>query len=105
MRGNIGQLMKQAQMMQENMRRMQEQLAAMERTGSPANACKHAASSDRREVRAFGECLSCQATSCRSRLVKDESRIRLFMRSVATPKPQKSSVKPNIVENKIPINP
>ena len=30
MRGNIGQLMKQAQMMQENMHRMQEQLASME---------------------------------------------------------------------------
>jgi len=29
MRGNIGQLMKQAQIMQENMRRMQEQLASM----------------------------------------------------------------------------
>jgi nucleoid-associated protein EbfC len=33
MRGNIGQLMKQAQMMQENMRRMQEQLASMEVEG------------------------------------------------------------------------
>jgi DNA-binding YbaB/EbfC family protein len=33
MRGNIGQLMKQAQMMQENMRRMQEQLASMEIEG------------------------------------------------------------------------
>ena len=33
MKGNIGQLMKQAQMMQENMRRMQEQLATMEVEG------------------------------------------------------------------------
>jgi DNA-binding YbaB/EbfC family protein len=33
MKGNIGQLMKQAQMMQENMRRMQEQLATVEVEG------------------------------------------------------------------------
>ena len=33
MKGNIGQLMKQAQQMQENMRRMQEQLAALEVEG------------------------------------------------------------------------
>ena len=33
MKGNIGQLMKQAQMMQDNMRRMQEQLATMEVEG------------------------------------------------------------------------
>ena len=33
MKGNIGQLMKQAQMMQENMRRMQDQLAALEVEG------------------------------------------------------------------------
>jgi DNA-binding YbaB/EbfC family protein len=33
MNGNIGQLMKQAQQMQENMRRMQEQLAALEVEG------------------------------------------------------------------------
>ena len=33
MRGNIGQLMKQAQAMQDNMRRMQEQLAALEVEG------------------------------------------------------------------------
>jgi DNA-binding YbaB/EbfC family protein len=33
MRGNIGQLMKQAQAMQENMRRMQEQLGSMEVEG------------------------------------------------------------------------
>ncbi len=48
MRGNIGQLMKQAQMMQENMRRMQEQLAAMEVEGQSGAGmvkvvmtCKH----------------------------------------------------------------
>lgn len=33
MRGNIGQMMKQAQMMQENMRKMQDQLASMEVEG------------------------------------------------------------------------
>ena len=33
MKGNIGQLMKQAQMMQENMRRMQESLATLEIEG------------------------------------------------------------------------
>ena len=33
MKGNIGQLMKQAQMMQENMRRMQESLGGMEVEG------------------------------------------------------------------------
>jgi DNA-binding YbaB/EbfC family protein len=33
MKGNIGQLMKQAQAMQDNMRRMQEQLAALEVEG------------------------------------------------------------------------
>lgn len=48
MRGNIGQLMKQAQMMQENVRRMQEQLAAMEVEGQAGAGkvkvvmtCKH----------------------------------------------------------------
>ena len=48
MRGNIGQLMKQAQMMQENVRRMQEQLAAMEVEGQSGSGmvkvvmtCKH----------------------------------------------------------------
>ena len=33
MKGNIGQMMKQAQMMQENMRRMQEQLGTIEVEG------------------------------------------------------------------------
>ena len=48
MRGNIGQLMKQAQMMQENMRRMQDELAAMEVEGQSGSGtvkvvmtCKH----------------------------------------------------------------
>jgi len=48
MRGNIGQLMKQAQMMQENMRRMQEQLATVEVEGQSGAGmvkvvmtCKH----------------------------------------------------------------
>ena len=48
MKGNIGQMMKQAQMMQENMRRMQEQLGAMEVEGQSGSGmvkvvmtCKH----------------------------------------------------------------
>ena len=48
MRGNIGQLMKQAQMMQEDMRRMQEQLASIEVEGQAGAGkvkvvmtCKH----------------------------------------------------------------
>lgn len=48
MRGNIGQLMKQAQMMQDNMRRMQEQLASIEVEGQSGAGlvkvvmtCKH----------------------------------------------------------------
>jgi DNA-binding YbaB/EbfC family protein len=48
MRGNIGQLMKQAQMMQENMRRMQDQLGAIEVEGQSGSGmvkvvmtCKH----------------------------------------------------------------
>jgi DNA-binding YbaB/EbfC family protein len=48
MKGNIGQLMKQAQMMQDNMRRMQEQLAALEVEGQAGAGlvkvvmtCKH----------------------------------------------------------------
>jgi DNA-binding YbaB/EbfC family protein len=48
MRGNIGQLMKQAQMMQENMRRMQEELATVEVEGQSGAGmvkvvmnCKH----------------------------------------------------------------
>lgn len=48
MKGNIGQMMKQAQMMQENMRRMQEQLGSMEVEGQSGSGmlkivmtCKH----------------------------------------------------------------
>jgi DNA-binding YbaB/EbfC family protein len=48
MKGNIGQMMKQAQMMQENMRRMQEQLGTLEVEGlsgsglvKVAMTCKH----------------------------------------------------------------
>ncbi|MDH4093458.1 MAG: YbaB/EbfC family nucleoid-associated protein [Gammaproteobacteria bacterium] len=48
MRGNIGQLMKQAQMMQENMRRVQEQLGSIEVEGQAGAGavkvvmtCKH----------------------------------------------------------------
>ncbi len=48
MKGNIGQMMKQAQMMQENMRRMQEQLGSVEVEGQSgsgmvkvAMTCKH----------------------------------------------------------------
>jgi hypothetical protein len=48
MRGNIGQLMKQAQAMQENMRRMQEELAGIEVEGQSGAGmvkvvmtCKH----------------------------------------------------------------
>ena len=48
MKGNIGQLMKQAQMMQENMRRMQEQLGSVEVEGQSGAGmvkvvmtCKH----------------------------------------------------------------
>ena len=48
MKGNIGQLMKQAQMMQENMRRMQEQLGSIEVEGQSGAGmvkvtmtCKH----------------------------------------------------------------
>jgi len=47
-KGNIGQMMKQAQLMQENMRRMQEQLGAMEVEGRSGSGmvkvvmtCKH----------------------------------------------------------------
>jgi nucleoid-associated protein EbfC len=48
MKGNIGQMMKQAQAMQENMRRMQEQLGTVEVEGQSASGlvkvvmtCKH----------------------------------------------------------------
>jgi hypothetical protein len=48
MKGNIGQMMKQAQMMQENMRRVQEQLGSLEVEGQSGSGlvkvtmtCKH----------------------------------------------------------------
>jgi len=48
MKGNIGQMMKQAQMMQENMRRVQEELASLEAEGQSGSGmvkvvmtCKH----------------------------------------------------------------
>jgi DNA-binding YbaB/EbfC family protein len=48
MKGNIGQMMKQAQMMQENLRRMQEQLGTIEVEGQAGSGmvkvvmtCKH----------------------------------------------------------------
>jgi hypothetical protein len=48
MKGNIGQMMKQAQMMQENMRRMQKQLGGLEVEGQSGSGmvkivmtCKH----------------------------------------------------------------
>ena len=48
MKGNIGQMMKQAQLMQENMRRMQEQLGGLEVEGQSGSGmvkvvmtCKH----------------------------------------------------------------
>ena len=48
MKGNIGQMMKQAQMMQENMRRLQEQLGTLEVEGQAGSGavkvvmtCKH----------------------------------------------------------------
>ena len=48
MKGNIGQMMKQAQMMQENMRRLQEQLGGIDVEGQSGSggvkgvmSCKH----------------------------------------------------------------
>jgi nucleoid-associated protein EbfC len=51
MRGNIGQLMKQAQMMQENMRRMQEQLASVEVEGEAGSGAVRVLMNCRHEVR------------------------------------------------------
>jgi DNA-binding YbaB/EbfC family protein len=51
MRGNIGQLMKQAQMMQENMRRMQEQLATVEVEGQSGAGMVKIVMTCRHEVR------------------------------------------------------
>jgi len=51
MKGNIGQMMKQAQMMQENMRRMQEQLGTMEVEGQSGSGMIRIAITCKHEVR------------------------------------------------------
>jgi len=51
MKGNIGQMMKQAQMMQENMRRMQEQLGTIEVEGQSGSAMVKIVMSCKHEVR------------------------------------------------------
>jgi DNA-binding YbaB/EbfC family protein len=51
MKGNIGQLMKQAQMMQENMRRMQESLAALEVEGQSGSGAVKVQMTCKYEVR------------------------------------------------------
>ena len=51
MKGNIGQLMKQAQMMQDNMRRMQEQLASIEVEGQSGGGAVKVAMTCKHEVR------------------------------------------------------
>jgi hypothetical protein len=54
MKGNIGQMMKQAQMMQENMRRMQEQLGAIEVEGQSGSGMVKIVMSCKHEVRRVG---------------------------------------------------
>jgi DNA-binding YbaB/EbfC family protein len=51
MKGNIGQMMKQAQMMQENMRRMQEQLGTIEVEGLSGSGMVKVAMTCKHEVR------------------------------------------------------
>jgi hypothetical protein len=51
MKGNIGQLMKQAQLMQENMRRMQEQLASLEVEGQSGAGMVKVVMTGKHEVR------------------------------------------------------
>ena len=51
MKGNIGQLMKQAQMMQENMRRMQESLATLEVEGQSGSGAVRVQMTCKYEVR------------------------------------------------------
>jgi DNA-binding YbaB/EbfC family protein len=51
MKGNIGQMMKQAQMMQENMRRMQEQLGTIEVEGQSGSGMVNVAMTCKHEVR------------------------------------------------------
>lgn len=54
MKGNIGQMMKQAQMMQENMRRMQEQLGTMEVEGQSGSGMVKIVMTCKHEVRRVG---------------------------------------------------
>ena len=54
MKGNIGQMMKQAQMMQENMRRMQEQLGTMEVEGQSGSGMVRITMTCKHEVRRVG---------------------------------------------------
>ena len=54
MKGNIGQMMKQAQMMQENMRRMQEQLGTIEVEGQAGSGTVKIVMSCKHEVRRVG---------------------------------------------------
>ncbi len=51
MKGNIGQMMKQAQAMQENMRRMQEQLGSLEVEGQAGSGTVKVAMTCKHEVR------------------------------------------------------
>ena len=51
MRGNIGQLMQQAQKMQENMQRVQQEIAAMEVTGSAGGGMVNVTLSGSKECR------------------------------------------------------
>ena len=51
MRGNIGQMMKQAQMMQENMRRLQEQLGGIDVEGQSGSGMVKVVMSCKHEVR------------------------------------------------------
>ena len=54
MKGNIGQMMKQAQMMQENMRRIQEQLGTMEVEGQSGSGMVKIVMTCKHEVRRVG---------------------------------------------------
>ena len=51
MKGNIGQMMKQAQMMQENMRRLQEQLGGIDVEGQSGSGMVKVVMSCKHEVR------------------------------------------------------
>jgi len=54
MKGNIGQMMKQAQMMQENMRRMQEQLGTIEVEGQSGSGAVKVVMTCKHEIRRVG---------------------------------------------------